>query len=1188
MTGLQQSGSNVLLLTNPALPSGTSDLELTFKDKTYRLGTDLTWSSANNRWEGGDKSLSISDGDTVDVRFTPLPESAPSNVVVTPGDGEVKIRWVSEADADSHKVRYRLATETNWTDLTNQTSPVTITGLTSGAEHQIQVGAVYGATTTWTSTVKVVASDGTPSDVDVEALNRQLNVTWTDGVGANSHVVRYRETSLQGTWLYDQNATSPHAIPFLNNGTEYELQVGAVLATGDPKWTATVRATPNDPAILSGTMEVGEEGSSLGYSDPSVSDFGKLNPNAFIHHDVTYTVTGLQLSTFGVLLHTDPVLPDGTSDLDLAWKNKTYRLGTDLSFTGLAWEGNAKGLSIANGDMVDVRFTPVSGGKPAGVTALRGNASMEVSWTNAFGADSHSVRYGESASGPWTVMANQTSPIEITGLDNGKEYHVQVGAVNGTTTQWSSAVTITPLASVRLNGTMDVGGSGSYLGFSSTAIPTFGSMTDTTFTFGSVDYTVTGLQLLSGNVLLYTSPTLPSTTTELEITWDDKTYLLGTDLNVAGAGWEGDDKDLAIKKNSRGVVVKLEVKGGVKGLGTPDGVQVKPGDSVVGLSWRMSEDENDDEDGADGQSTGPAVGFGPRSSGAARSSSAFGSVSGSVRSFSASSHSPASAQNQVAAPGTPESYEVGYTVEGAEWSDGGSQTVTDTTASISGLENGETYAFRVRAQADGETGPWSETVTATPGAPADRPTDVTIDTGADMAWKTMDLSFAAPPDGSDHVAANSQYRALGMKKGASWTKWTTVEGVTVSNGRISGTSRKGKLAIGRVYEVEVRWCGATPSDDTCSAASDSVFGATPASAPTKASAESTDPASPTALKLSWAIKNVGGNKNLQAAYELGYAPDPEVKEPATLVEAAHTPAFGTTDAKIAGLAAGTAYRLFVRSVIQHEGDRHFASAWVSATATTEGSSTLTLGAAPDDPEWLVGDAVDALTLPDATGGTGAITYSLDPAAWNGLSFDATTRALSGTPEEAGSNEFTYTATDEAQATATLTFTVTVTAAPSRPQNVETHTTPETAWKTLDLTFDAPPASSAWVAAKSQIRVLGMKTGATRTAWRAFETVTVEDGRAHASTGSLAIGRVYEVEVRWCGAPPDGRHVQCTLRHGLRRQPRLIADRRRGAPDRSCLTHRTAPAMEYQPHRGEEEPASSLRDRLQHEYGCRGT
>ena len=709
--------------------------------------------------------------------------------------------------------------------------------------------------------------------------------------------------------------------------------------------------------------------------------------------------------------------------------------------------------------------------------------------------------------------------------------------------------------------------------------------------------------------------------------------------------------------------------------------------------------------------------------------------------------------------------------------------------------------------ADGDTAELTFTITVTE---ADVPANVSAAATAATAWKTLDVQFDAPAADPDRVLANTQYRVLGLKQGASWTGWRTLTGVSETGGRVSGSTKAGKLAIGRVYEVQLRFCGATPSDANCGSASAGVHGATPASAPTNATASATDPASETALTLGWGIANTGGNKNMHAAYELGYSSDTDAAEPATLVDSADAPAFGETKAEISGLQSGTEYRLFVRSIIAHEGARLFASPWASATATTEAAEGLTLGEAPDDPQWTAGEAVEALILPEATGGTGAITYSLDPATWNGLSFDAATRELSGTPEDGGSSELTYTATDEAEETATLTFTVTVAAAapsfdgvdspalaftageaieevtlpaaaggegalsyglspaldnglafdaatrkvsgipeaaaeavtytltatdenaasaeldftiavteadtsPSyegadspalaftageavtpvtlpaasggtgaltytvapalgnglafdaatrqvsgtptaaadaasytltaadtdgdtadlaftvtvtepadttaptvtlatadgvgnpavgafgitiafsepvtgfaagdltvasgaasglagsdaswtatitpddgfsgdvtvdmaagvvedvagngneaastlavavvppvtKPTNVESATTAATAWKSLDVTFDAPPAWTGWVAANTQIRVLGMKNGAVRTGWKAPKSVSVENGRASASTGaSLAVGRVYEVELRYCGVSSD--------------------------------------------------------------------
>ena len=70
-----------------------------------------------------------------------------------------------------------------------------------------------------------------------------------------------------------------------------------------------------------------------------------------------------------------------------------------------------------------------------------------------------------------------------------------------------------------------------------------------------------------------------------------------------------------------------------------------------------------------------------------------------------------------------------------------------------------------------------------------------------------------------------------------------------------------------------------------------------------------------------------------------------------------------------------------------------------------------------------------VTLPQATGGTGTITYSLSPTLLpSGKTFVASTRVLSGNPTgRFTSDTFTYTATDADSNTVELTFTIVVTA-----------------------------------------------------------------------------------------------------------------------------------------------------------------
>ena len=93
------------------------------------------------------------------------------------------------------------------------------------------------------------------------------------------------------------------------------------------------------------------------------------------------------------------------------------------------------------------------------------------------------------------------------------------------------------------------------------------------------------------------------------------------------------------------------------------------------------------------------------------------------------------------------------------------------------------------------------------------------------------------------------------------------------------------------------------------------------------------------------------------------------------------------------------------------------------TAALEfGSETI------DDQAWTIGTAA-SLTLPEATGGTGTITYSLSPTTPAGVTFTAGTRVLAGTPTGLFTlATFTYTATDADSNTETLTFTIVVTAA----------------------------------------------------------------------------------------------------------------------------------------------------------------
>ena len=102
-----------------------------------------------------------------------------------------------------------------------------------------------------------------------------------------------------------------------------------------------------------------------------------------------------------------------------------------------------------------------------------------------------------------------------------------------------------------------------------------------------------------------------------------------------------------------------------------------------------------------------------------------------------------------------------------------------------------------------------------------------------------------------------------------------------------------------------------------------------------------------------------------------------------------------------------------------------AAATVTVTLTDDDNVSFGQSTVPDQ-YWKVNEAIPSLTLPEAAGGEGALTYSLtvEPALdW--LSFDAATRALSGTPTAAATATATLTAQDAHGGKGELTFDIAV-------------------------------------------------------------------------------------------------------------------------------------------------------------------
>ena len=118
-----------------------------------------------------------------------------------------------------------------------------------------------------------------------------------------------------------------------------------------------------------------------------------------------------------------------------------------------------------------------------------------------------------------------------------------------------------------------------------------------------------------------------------------------------------------------------------------------------------------------------------------------------------------------------------------------------------------------------------------------------------------------------------------------------------------------------------------------------------------------------------------------------------------------------------------AMTIYTYTVTDADGDPDFLTFFLMVMV----DSVPSYGAATIEPQSYVQHSpIEPMTLPMASGGNGALTYTLTPALPAGLTFDAATRTLSGTPTEGSAvTTYTYTVTDGDGDKATLTFSLTV-------------------------------------------------------------------------------------------------------------------------------------------------------------------
>ena len=372
----------------------------------------------------------------------PSAPGAPADLTVNAGEGELTATWSVPADLgnpdrlDRYVVEYRASGSWSTDNVSISGTTATLTSLTNGTTYQVRVAAVNAAGTgRYTSAVSQTPIEnpqvpGVPDNLSVTAGDGSLVASWDEPSDLGnpdrltSYSVQYRDATSEDWKNVTRSGTGrTQTITGLTNGREYQVQVAAQNAAGTSGYTSEVSQTPiasprvpGAPADL--TVNAGEGELTAIWSAPA--DPG--NPATLDEYVVEYRASGSW--------STDNVSISGTTATitDLI-NGTTYQVRVAaVNAAGMGRHSTASGRPIAD---------PRKPGEIEWLNWDSGNKQVSMSWGEPLDKGNppltgYRVQYREEDAESWTDWPHRGTgtTATITGLTNGKTYHVRVAAVN--------------------------------------------------------------------------------------------------------------------------------------------------------------------------------------------------------------------------------------------------------------------------------------------------------------------------------------------------------------------------------------------------------------------------------------------------------------------------------------------------------------------------------------------------------------------------------------------------------------------------------------------------------------------------------------------------------------------------------------------------------------------------------------
>jgi len=410
--------------------------------------TTITLSELNNEtkyyiWVKAKNNMGISEfsaraSGTPSV-YAAIP-SVPQAPTVVAGSNQLTINWQAADGAKNYEI---------WAGTSNDSANATkrsdvsglsyvITGLTNGTTYYIWIKAKNNIGTSDFSPMAngiplaSYAVPVTPSTPSVILSNGQITVTWSAVEGASAYEIwKGTSTNSASATKYGDDITESLSVTVdsLSNGTTYYFWVKAKNSIGTSGFSPYVSGKhitdASTPTLVSANGQITVSWSSLTGADQYEVFCGtSTTPPQTATKTVTSTSTTISSLTNGT-----------TYSIWVRGKNTT---GTGV----MSNAASAKPI----GNMEAVTVSPV------------GNGELVLNWTAVAGADQYDVYYSTSASIPaspsQTVLTNTAT---ISGLTNGTLYYVWVKGKNANgTSNTSSVVSSKPMGTLG-NLTVSVG-----------------------------------------------------------------------------------------------------------------------------------------------------------------------------------------------------------------------------------------------------------------------------------------------------------------------------------------------------------------------------------------------------------------------------------------------------------------------------------------------------------------------------------------------------------------------------------------------------------------------------------------------------------------------------------------------------------------------------------------------------------